>query len=205
MALYRDIIGGKGDTWHEIGKLQYYFLVEHGLRPHHRFLDIACGSLRLGQFLIPMLDTGNYYGIEQRKDILDPGLEHELSDAIYQLKKPRFLVNGEFDFDTLLGDLNFDYAIAQSLFTHLTKPDIALCFKNLLEHYHSSDCPGIGEFYFTYLEGDSSNNPSKSHTQVRFDYQLDEIVEQAPGWEIKDIGDWGHPRNQLMALATPAE
>ena len=59
---HRNWVGG---GWDEIGKLQFDFLISRGLKPHHVFLDIACGSLRAGRFLIPYLDAGNYLGIEE--------------------------------------------------------------------------------------------------------------------------------------------
>lgn len=40
-----------GGMWDEIGKLQFEFMVKQGLKPHHKFLDIGCGSLRGGYSL----------------------------------------------------------------------------------------------------------------------------------------------------------
>ncbi len=43
-----------GGMWEEIGRLQFVFLVEKGLQPHHEMLDIGCGTLRGGRhFRIP--------------------------------------------------------------------------------------------------------------------------------------------------------
>lgn len=43
-----------GGDWEKIGKLQFEFLVSRGLRPHHRMLDIGCGTLRGGETLHPL-------------------------------------------------------------------------------------------------------------------------------------------------------
>jgi hypothetical protein len=51
-----------GGMWEEIGKLQLDFLVNQGLRPTHKFLDIGCGTLRGGRHFIRYLDAGNYAG-----------------------------------------------------------------------------------------------------------------------------------------------
>lgn len=40
--------GAVGGMWDQIGKLQFEFMVKHGLKPEHKFLDIGCGSLRGG-------------------------------------------------------------------------------------------------------------------------------------------------------------
>jgi hypothetical protein len=42
---HRNYVGG---MWEEIGKLQFDFLVQQGLKPSHCFLDIGCGSFRGG-------------------------------------------------------------------------------------------------------------------------------------------------------------
>ena len=126
---HRSYVGGLDlETWFGIGKHQYQYLVSKGLRPHHRFLDIACGSLRLGQFLIPYLDEGCYFGLEGEEILVQAGLENEILPELVAMKKPRFSFNYDFDFDFIDG---FDFAMAQSLFTHLTTEDIARCFHNL--------------------------------------------------------------------------
>ena len=47
---HREVIGG---MWEELGRLQKRFLIEQGLKPDHRFLDMGCGSLRAG---VPLTD-----------------------------------------------------------------------------------------------------------------------------------------------------
>jgi hypothetical protein len=42
---HRAYVGG---LWEEIGRLQFEFLLRHGLAPSDCFLNIACGSLRGG-------------------------------------------------------------------------------------------------------------------------------------------------------------
>jgi hypothetical protein len=42
---HRELIGGLGEL---MGDHQLQFLVDQGLKPEHRLLDIGCGSLRLG-------------------------------------------------------------------------------------------------------------------------------------------------------------
>ncbi|HEY7982454.1 MAG TPA: hypothetical protein VID19_13355, partial [Candidatus Eremiobacteraceae bacterium] len=37
---HRAYVGG---IWEEIGKLQFDFLVAHGLRPEHHLVDVGCG------------------------------------------------------------------------------------------------------------------------------------------------------------------
>ena len=58
---HRDFIGGK---WSEIGQLQFDFLLESGLQPHHKLLDIGCGCLRGGIHFINYLEASNYSGLD---------------------------------------------------------------------------------------------------------------------------------------------
>ena len=126
---HRHYVGGEDvESWYKIGRMQYHYLVSEGLKSDHIFLDVACGSLRLGQYLIPMLDNGNYYGIDGNPDLIQLGVENELDFDIAEGKDPKFESNYGFDFSF---SPQFDFAIAQSLFTHLTLKDIELCFENI--------------------------------------------------------------------------
>src|SRR4029079_10609816 len=52
-----------GRPW-ALGKYLFDFLVERGLRPGDRLLDIGCGALRLGLPAIAYLDRGTYFGVD---------------------------------------------------------------------------------------------------------------------------------------------
>ncbi|MEQ8389567.1 MAG: hypothetical protein RIB30_01115, partial [Thalassospira sp.] len=195
----RYVGGGNSEAWYGIGKRQYHFLVANGLEPTHKFLDIACGSLRLGQYLIPMLNAGNYCGVEAEKDLVDAGIEKEILFEIILKKEPKFLINHDFNFSDCGG---YDYAIAQSLFTHLTLDDISRCFT---EAYKVAN-PG-SKFYFTFFEGNSLNNPQgASHANRNWHYSYSELQLAAKdvGFSLEYIGNWGHERGQLIAVATKA-
>lgn len=196
---HRAFVGGTNpETWYGIGKLQYHFLVARGLKPSHRFLDIACGSLRLGQYVIPYLGTGCYFGIDGEPKLVELGLRHEFHAGVIDIKKPSFAFNYDFDF-SFVG--RFDVAMAQSLFTHLTLEAIGTCFENL-----SSVADKTSVFYFTFNEGDPASNPSgPSHPLNVWRYSFDQIrdVVEAAGWSVSYIGDWEHPRGQRIAFAVP--
>ena len=46
-------------------------MVEHGLKPEHKLLDVGCGPLRGGIKFINYLEPGNYYGVDKRADVID--------------------------------------------------------------------------------------------------------------------------------------
>lgn len=75
---HREMIGG---MWEELGRLQHDFLIAQGLRPHHRLIDIGCGSLRAGVPLARYLEPAHYYGIDISPELLRAGLEREIAPA----------------------------------------------------------------------------------------------------------------------------
>lgn len=195
---HRAYVGGSDpEMWYGIGRLQYHFLIMQGLRPQHRFLDIACGALRLGQFLIPYLDRQCYFGLDEEPSLIDAAFQHEIPPRIRQMKEPHFAYNSNFDFGFVEG---FDVAWANSLVTHLGPEMIALLLGNLRGKAHADS-----RFFFTYWKG-NLNRDIAYHPNLDFRVmpeQLDEIG-RAAGWKMTDLGDWGHPRQQLMMLAEPA-
>ncbi len=193
---HRKYVGGSDtEMWYHIGKIQYHFLVSSGLKPCHIFLDLACGSLRLGQWLIPMLNAGNYYGLDARKDMVQKGLDNEILYDVVKVKNPHFSFNHSFDFSFID---TFDYAMAQSLFTHLSMECIESCFKNISEVMNKNS-----KFYFTFKKGNSDTNPSVvMHPGKLWKYQIEELEEAAGKFNLKlnHIGNWKHPRNQNLVL-----
>ena len=160
-------------------------------------MDMACGALRLGQFLIPYLHRGHYIGVDVTRTLIDAGLEHELSPGIVKMKKPQFIINDSFD----LSDCPpFDMAVAQSLFTHLTLDDIERCGRGL----RAAARPG-SVFLFTWFEGEGTTNPEgPSHANRSWWYPYEAVAERlaAGGWAPDRLGNWNHPRNQMLGSAT---
>jgi SAM-dependent methyltransferase len=188
---HRAYVGG---MWDEIGRLQFDYLVSEGLRPHHYLLDIGCGALRGGRFFIEYLEYGRYYGLDRHVDLIHAGIS-ELG-SLYAAKEPTLW--GSDSFDMVFHADSFDYALAQSLFTHLTPGLIALCFANLRQVIAPD-----GVFYATYFEG-TGPNPSEPHDHGRFEYTRAEM--EAFGgdrWKTEYVGDWGHPRGQVMVRYRP--
>ena len=186
--------GYVGGLWHEMGEMQFRFLVEHGLRPEHVFLDIACGSLRLGVRAIPYLNPDNYLGIDLKGDLIEHGKTIEVGPIMCQIKRPEFVISDDFEFWRF--SKAPDFAMAQSLFSHLIADDIRLCLRNLAKHRKQTTV-----FYATFFEADGPTvNPPISHPHDVFKFTQSEMAEfgSQTGWAMDYIGDWGHPRNQKM-------
>jgi SAM-dependent methyltransferase len=202
---HRRVVGG---LWDEIGRLQFEYLVSHGLAPHHRLLDIGCGSLRGGVHFIAYLDPDRYSGVDQSAELIEAGLREELSATLREGKRPQFLVMQDFAFAAL--GRRFDYGLAQSVFTHLPLTAIVRCLQNL-----SKVLVPDGRFYATFFEASDVSQervdiPAWYEAQQRYYdqgwyYYSSErfgAAAQDAGLHMTYIGEWGHPRGQQMLCFT---
>jgi hypothetical protein len=188
---HRDYVGG---LWEVLGALQFRFLVGQGLEPHHVLLDVACGSLRGGVRFVPYLDPGNYLGIDMHRRLIDAGVDLELGQKLTALKKPEFVVSDIFEFGSF--SKRPDFAIAQSLFSHLESGDITLCLRNLRAVAKAST-----KLYASFFESQRPHsNAEQSDPRGKFLYTRDQMSQfgEQCGWKTRYIGDWGHPRDQKM-------
>jgi ubiquinone/menaquinone biosynthesis C-methylase UbiE len=128
--------------WDEYGRWQLEILKRYGLKAEDRLLDIGCGPLRFGSLAIPYLEPGHYYGIDPQASLLAIGravLNRLGIDRPYSLVQSR-----TFEFSRF--GAQFDFAIAQSVITHLSQNQIVQCLTSLKPVMK----PGA-VFIFTYL------------------------------------------------------
>ena len=193
---HRNYVGG---CWEEIGKLQFDYLISQGLRPHHYLCDVACGSLRAGIHFIRYLDRGHYLGIDKEQSLITAGIEKELGEELNTAKQPQFVVSSEFEFEHFSNRPHF--TLAQSLFTHLPPRYIENCFEKL----RAWIVPG-GVFYATYFlteaEIVNEDNPHDYRAFLYTKRQM-EAFGESRGWKAEYIGNWKHPRGQVMVKYTP--
>src|SRR4029079_8095534 len=99
--------------------LQFSLLTSLGLREQHSLLDIGCGSLRGGRLALMYLLPEHYYGIEPEQWLIKEGIQKEIGQDLIDLKRPSF--NNDSNFTLSVFQRNFDYLIAQSIFSHATQ------------------------------------------------------------------------------------
>jgi hypothetical protein len=112
------------------GRQQLILLLMNGLEPMSRLVDLGCGVLRGGYWLIHFLDPGCYHGIEPHAGRLETGRTVILEPEVLQAKQPRFDTNASFD--TGVFGTSFDFFLAYSIWTHASKPQIALMLDNFV-------------------------------------------------------------------------
>lgn len=111
-------------------------------------------------------------------------------------KNPQFVISGSFDFAAF--QKRPDFALAQSLFTHLNSEDIRRCLTKLRQVVD----PGA-RFYASYAivpdaPPESKELPSQAHRVFRYTRKRVEEAGADCGWATNYIGDWSHPRKLMM-------
>lgn len=97
-----------------LGRDHLDYLLSRGLTPHDNFLDLGCGALRTGIFVIPYLEADRYYGIEAHRLSLEAAVNYEIPLNNLAHKNPRLLHSSKFDLTHW--NVSFDWIFAFSLF-----------------------------------------------------------------------------------------
>jgi SAM-dependent methyltransferase len=191
------------DLWQRIGRLQFEFLVSRGLLPQHRLLDVGCGPLRGGVHFVRYLEPEHYYGIDINASLIQAAHDVELVEAGLVHQRPNLLVDDSFNFARF--GASFDFALAQSVFTHLPVNSILRCLANMARVLQ----PG-GRFYATFFEAPTQHHLEPLHHEpggkvTHFDrdpfhYHPSAFESMVAGLplSVRNLGDWQHPRAQHM-------
>src|SRR5579863_3214576 len=193
---YRAYVGPPED-YDLIAAMTFNLLTTLGLRQGHRVLDVGCGSLRLGRLLIPYLNAGNYTGIEPNKWLVDEGVQRETGLDQIRTKQPTFYFDSSAK--ALPPDQSFDFAVAQSIFSH--------CGPDLVERWLSDIAPRLknsGALAATFLIGDQDCPDTGWIYPSCVHYTMETMAAFArnAGLEFLLL-DWKHPRQQWALYRKP--
>ena len=128
--------------WEELGEWQINSLKKLGLSPSNKLLDVGCGPLRFGTYAISYLENGNYHGVEVWEPYIKLG--NRVLEEFEITKDYTMKIDRDFDYE-IFGE-KFDFAIAQSVVTHLSVHQI----DKLLSTLKKVMVPG-GSFLFSYI------------------------------------------------------
>ncbi|HVS67957.1 MAG TPA: class I SAM-dependent methyltransferase [Mycobacteriales bacterium] len=175
-----------------VGKLQFDYLREHGLQPHHRVLEIGCGNLRAGWRLIRYLDPGNYYGLDISQQVLFAA-QQTVADRGLTAKLPYLVLVRDQRF-TLLPDATFDVVHAHSVFSHAPLDVIEDCFAHVGRIMKPD---GFFDLTFKRTEG-------KEYGKLREDFyfRTETLIDAAArhGLAARFMDDWeaiGHSQSKI--------
>jgi len=190
---YRAWVGSPA-VYDILGAVQFNILTTLGLREYHHLLDIGCGSLRAGKLFIPYLLPGHYFGIEPEKWVLEEGIKFECGKDLIDIKKPMF--SNDRNFTCTIFWKEFDFILAQSIFTHASPTQINRCLSqaNLCMKRNAV-------FVATFIEGDENYDGEGWVYPENITYTLYRIKELAQecGLICNQL-DWAYPGQQTWIV-----
>lgn len=127
-------LGVPFDDFERGGREQLIILLMNGLTPGSRVMDLGCGVLRGGYWLIHFLDAGGYHGIEPHTERLALGTQVILESETLRLKQPSFDSNTTFDTSSF--GKEFDFFLAYSIWTHAPKHQIEVMLDSFVRTGH---------------------------------------------------------------------
>ncbi len=174
----------------KVGRLQFEYLKKCGLKPQHSLLDYGCGALRLGRYAIPYVAPGHYYGLDISESVVAYA-DRLAAKCDLSAYKPtlRHIETSSIPFDN-----NFDFIIAQSVFTHTDPSTTLVIMRAVSEHMHESS-----RFLATFWIRDEFGESRK----VNYYYPVRKILEMAEESglisEFKD--DYEHPSQKMVIFS----
>lgn len=168
--------------WQRIGRLQFQYLKEHGLRPRHYVLEIGCGNLRAGWRIIRFLRPGHYYGVDISPEVILAAQE-TLTRQGLTAKVPHLTVVQDMRY-AFLPDDYFDVVHAHSVFSHCPLDVIEECFAHIRRVMKPD-----AFFDFTFYRSDD-----KDYGRLReeFRYRVETLTAAAErhGFRAQFMEDW---------------
>jgi SAM-dependent methyltransferase len=177
-ALERYNPGASRETFAEYGRLQLIALLRRGLTPGSHVIDVGCGGLRAGYWLMHFLDRGRYHGIEPLRERVDVARAELLEPGLEEQKAPTFDYN--LDFDLSVFGVAPRFVLARSVLSHAAKPQIQALLDSfaavatsdglLLASYLPADVPANGQGsrgLLARLESLRRRGPNPDHKRRR--------------------------------------
>ena len=196
MIAANGFLGVPVETFELAGRRQLIALLEVGLSPEAKVLDIGCGCLRAAYWLIHFLDPGCYHGIEPARRRVECGLRFLLTPEEVGSKQPRFDSNPRFD-SSVFG-ARFGFFLAGSIWTHASKRQIEGMLDSFLR-----DSTSDGVFLASYLAAGSALDDYQGDDWVGTSHESDTagVIRHSLAWIVEQC----HRRGlQVDELPIPA-
>lgn len=180
MMSQHGFLGVPVETFEQGGRRQLIALLNEGLSPESKVLDIGCGCLRVAYWLMRFLDPGCYHGIEPARQRVEYGLQYLFTPEELRLKRPRFDFNPHFD-SSVFG-ARFDFFLATSIWTHASKRQIEATLDSFLR-----DSTPAGIFLTSYLPAQSSEDDYQGARWVGTSHESDTpgVIRHSLAWIVE--------------------
>lgn len=204
IAFYKSIQDAKireGEAYSRdqgIGEAQMAFLRRRGLARDDDLLDIGCGDLRGGQYMIDYLRAGSYTGIDISEEAIAAARENV--ESWDDTPTVTLLVNDDLRF-AKFDDDTFDWMFANSVLTHLPESPIRECFGHLGRVLRAD---GVATLSF---REPANTEPAKIRTNTIsmsniYEYPFDTLSSWASEYDLTATEDGydEHPREDMRML-----
>lgn len=205
MAVDTDLICDYFEDWDLHGNWQKTMLlnfIPQSEVSDKTVLDIGSGAMRFGTFILPLLSKGMYIGV----DPFDRYVALARKIAAWMQCEDRVNITHTLNFD-FPPDAQVDFAMCQSVFTHLSEPQVLDCLNKMLPIMKKGST-----FVFTYI----TTKYAETHHKGRYYMQEMPIVgSRLPSTRIfQEFADkhgltfednynkYPHPTGQLVAVLT---
>ena len=177
MMTRHGFLGVPIETFENGGRKQLIALLDEGLCPESKVLDIGCGCLRAAYWLIHFLHPGCYHGIEPARRRVEYGLDYLFTPEQVMAKRPRFDFGTHFDSSVFA--TKFDYFLAGSIWTHASKSQIEATLDSFLR-----DTFPTSVFLTSYLPARSTNDDYLGDCWVGTNHESDTpgVIRHALPW-----------------------
>jgi hypothetical protein len=180
MMSLHGFLGVPLETFEQAGREQLIGLLQEGLHPESKVLEIGCGCLRIAYWLVRFLDAGCYHGIEPARQRVAYGLQYLFAAGEADLKQPRFDFNANFD-SSVFG-ARFDFFLARSIWTHACKRQI----EATLDSFIRESTPA-GIFLASYLPAQSAEDDYQGDAWVGTSHESDTpgVIRHSLTWIVR--------------------
>jgi hypothetical protein len=189
-------LGVPAATFADAGRRQFSALLNEGLNPDSMVLDVGCGCLRGGYWLVRFLDPDSYHGIEPDRQRVEHGLRYLLTAGEISLKRPRFDFNP--DFDSAVFGVSFDFFLAGSIWSHASKWQIQSTLDSFVR-----DATLQGVFLTSYIPAATASDDYQGNSWVGTSHESDTpgVIKHSLKWIEQQCRERGLQVDELPGEA----
>lgn len=188
-------LGVPVETFEEAGRRQLVALLNEGLNPESKVLDLGCGCLRTAYWLVRFLDPDCYHGIEPARQRVEYGLRYLFTPEEVKLKHPKFDFNPHFD-SSVFGT-RFDFFLAGSIWSHASKRQIEITLDSFIR-----DSTSTSIFLTSYIPALSPDDDYQGDGWVGTSHESDTpgVIRHSLAWIMQQC-----ERRRLHVEELPGE
>lgn len=203
-------IGTEGEAFELSGRAQFDILMSEGLHWSDHVLEIGCGALAAGQWLIRYLGADRYVGIEPQAWLIrEASVALELDRAFIPNRRPRFVHRTDFDGSCAAPEGGFRWILSHSILSHVSRGQLIEFLKNARKVVAKDGVACVS----LHLGAETTAGEEWSYPEsIYFTRAEAEDAAKYAGWAVEWRPDWRarmmrefKPNDHEWMKLTPAE